>query len=704
MCQLSRTRERTKRETSPTVAALAEGRRENPTHITIRISQSGLRETQLCDPRKTTSSFSISAENGQLRGQVISIYVFILDGSHKKKKKIRKKEEEEEEEEKKICKRIEVVIIRKFMGSYTRVYLPSTRFYSPDVMSEYERIKRSCLKRGELWEDPEFPATQASVFYHQTPPFQFQWKRPKFSRETERIGTGDLGTELCNRPIFVSDAPAQFDVIPGKMGDKWLVSCLGVLHLSKGLFYRVVPADQDFGNNGEPPGSPSAEYAGVFRFRLWWCGAWVEVLVDDRLPAVHGRLAFVQSRHSDQFWPALLEKAYAKLHGSYEALKYGTLLDGLSDLTGGITESIAIRQDPTACGRALSKLLDMTSLITCVVHNNQQHQLRASTEKLANGIQMGINYRLYAIERVETFSGEAVQLVKLRNPLGPGGEYIGAWARGGLEWDEIPAMERERLAVRNMAEGEFWISYSDFVKTFTHLEVVHLDAETSRDEPSLHNKHTWQMKLYQGSWRRGVTAGGCRNNQETFHINPQLHLILSEMEEVIVSLNQHSIMELKVIGFTAYTLPKNSTESINKQFFKKNKSLVNSEYTNSRQVSHRCQLEQGGYLLVPTTFEPTQETSFTLRVYSSKPLKLKYVDEAHRGITHKITLLDTPPSLMKSAIVKAPPLEGKGFSQYEAVFLQLADEHRTVNAFELQELLEACLPNGTIFIVTKLIL
>jgi len=48
-------------------------------------------------------------------------------------------------------------------------------------MSEYERIKRSCLKRGELWEDPEFPATQASVFYHQTPPFQFQWKRPKVS-------------------------------------------------------------------------------------------------------------------------------------------------------------------------------------------------------------------------------------------------------------------------------------------------------------------------------------------------------------------------------------------------------------------------------------------------------------------------------------------------------------------------------------------
>lgn len=58
----------------------------------------------------------------------------------------------------------------------------------------------------------------------------------------------------------------------------------------------------------------------------------------------------------------------------------------------------------------------------------------------------------------------------------------------------------------------FRISYSDFVKTFTHLETVHLDSDTSRDEPSLHHKQTWQMRLYQGAWQKGVSAGGCRNN------------------------------------------------------------------------------------------------------------------------------------------------------------------------------------------------
>ena len=40
-------------------------------------------------------------------------------------------------------------------------------------------------------------------------------------------------------------------------GDRWLVQCLGCLYSSKGLFYRVVPADQGF-HTGD-------DYAGIFR-------------------------------------------------------------------------------------------------------------------------------------------------------------------------------------------------------------------------------------------------------------------------------------------------------------------------------------------------------------------------------------------------------------------------------------------------------
>lgn len=520
------------------------------------------------------------------------------------------------------------------------------------MSSEFEKIKRSCLKKGELYEDPDFPASQVSVFYHQTPPFQFLWKRPK---------------EVCQNPVFVEDGSSQFDIVPGKLGDRWFVWSLGCVHMTRGLFYRVVPADQAFDEDG---------YAGLFRFRLWWCGEWREVVVDDRLPTVNNRLVFVQAQHSGQFWASLLEKAYAKLHGSYEALKYGCTLDGLADLTGGITESIPVRHDPAVCSRLLHKLLDMTSIVTC---SSQPAQTRNQQDK-STVLFHNANYRILSVDKVEIFSGEHLQLVHLRNPIGSTNDHAGAWTKSSKEWDNVPANEKERIGLKQASDMEFWMTFQDFVQTFTQLEVVHLDGDTSKDEPSLRSKQAWQMRMWQSMWQKGVTAGGCRNNQDTFHINPHFHLILSDMEEVIISLNQHCILEPKVIGFTVYQLPKNNGDSINKNFFKKNKSLINSQYTNSRQVTHRFQLEQGSYMVLPTTFEPGQETTFTLRVYSSKPLKLK--------------LLDVTPTLIKPAILRAPQsLEGKSLSQYEAVFLQLADEHKTINMFELQELLEAVLPN-----------
>lgn len=81
-----------------------------------------------------------------------------------------------------------------------------------------------------------------------------------------------------------------------------MVAAIAGLTLNKKLLERVCPVNQTFDKT----------YAGVFHFRFWRFGKWVEVVIDDRLPTVDGRLIYLRSSKPNEFWSALTEKAYAK--------------------------------------------------------------------------------------------------------------------------------------------------------------------------------------------------------------------------------------------------------------------------------------------------------------------------------------------------------------------------------------------------------
>ncbi|XP_023599713.1 calpain-10 isoform X12 [Myotis lucifugus] len=213
----------------------------------------------------------------------------------------------------------------------------------------------------ELFRDPAFPASDSSLFSSfSTPLAQFReditWRRPQ---------------EICATPRLFPDNPQEGQVKQGLLGDCWFLCACAALQKSRHLLDQVFL-----------PGQPTwldQTYRGSFTCRVWQFGRWVEVTIDDRLPCLAGRLCFSRCQREDVFWLPLLEKVYAKVHGSYEHLWAGQVADALVDLTGGLAErwnlknlaSSRSQQDgsggsePKTCWQLLS--LKERCLISCSV-------------------------------------------------------------------------------------------------------------------------------------------------------------------------------------------------------------------------------------------------------------------------------------------------------------------------------------------------
>uniref|UniRef100_A0A8B9F7N6 Calpain 8 n=1 Tax=Amazona collaria TaxID=241587 RepID=A0A8B9F7N6_9PSIT len=506
------------------------------------------------------------------------------------------------------------------------------------LKQDYEALKQQCLQAGTLFKDEEFPACPSTLGYQDLGPYSFKtqgivWKRP---------------TELCADPQFIVGGATRTDVCQGELGDCWLLAAIASLTLNPDILYRVVPKAQSF----------QKDYAGIFHFQFWQYGEWVDVVVDDRLPTRNGKLLFVHSEEGNEFWSALLEKAYAKLNGSYEALTGGSTIEGFEDFTGGISEFYELRRAPSNLYQIIQKALRAGSLLGCSIDITSASEIEAITSlKLVKG-------HAYSVTGAEEvyYRGRLEKLVRLRNPWGEV-EWTGAWSDNAPEWNYIDPKQKQALD-KQVDDGEFWMAFSDFQRQFTRLDICNLTPDTLTSN----EVNRWDLTLFNGQWRRGSTAGGCQNYQATYWTNPQFKIRLEEPDDdhegslnepcctILVGLMQKYRRRQKKmgeallsIGYSLYQVKflENHTDiHMNRAFFARNEPVARSDpYINLREVSRRMKLPRGEYLIVPSTFEPYKNGEFCLRVFSEKKAKTQCVSPLDgfniNTCREMISLLDT---------------------------------------------------------------
>ncbi|KAI5616703.1 hypothetical protein C0J50_23632 [Silurus asotus] len=358
---------------------------------------------------------------------------------------------------------------------------------------------------------------------------------------------------------------------------------------------------------------------------FWRFGKWVDVVIDDKLPTIDGQLIFVrpqspktpQSPGIPEFWPALLEKAYAKVCGSYEDMKFGWVSEALKDFTGGVHMTLFPEyENPKILWDLMHRAAIANSLMGCGTPGNA-----VSNVKQDNGLVAGHAYTITGVTMV-TSNGNQVQLVRLFNPWGET-EWNGNWSDGSQTWMTISEEERKKYR-NNVEDGEFWMSMEDFCKCYCQLDICNYSGAFLDGSSESH----WNLVMHEGRWLAGSSAGGCMAYKDTFWSNPQFLVKITDINKacepatsqgpnMLVSLMQipdqrnRRLTRNLPLGFSIFKANsrRGSIASYSNLVHatRDSKSLLN-----PREITDYVKLDPGEYVIVPYTSRPNKTAYFIL--------------------------------------------------------------------------------------------
>ena len=252
------------------------------------------------------------------------------------------------------------------------------------------------------------------------------------------------------------------DIMQGEINDCYFLSALGSLSSVKGFISDLFDTKERSDNNSY----------GIY---FYINGKWKIVYVDDHFPYMieeyeFKRLYFSQcvNRQFDddaikEIWISLLEKAWAKINGSYARIGCRGFSNEVFDvLTEAYTEHLDLNKRKDYLenhGEKLWKKLEESFtknyVLSCGSRNIEE-----------NGIEPLHAYTLINIYKVNS----EIRLVKLKNPHGTK-EYSGPWSAPSGDWT---SQYKEKCKYKKEEEqfGIFYMPFDYFIETFDEIDIA----------------------------------------------------------------------------------------------------------------------------------------------------------------------------------------------------------------------------------------
>ena len=249
----------------------------------------------------------------------------------------------------------------------------------------------------------------------------------------------NIPENFCNEGELFLDGAESNDCIQGKVGNCWFIGALSVLATRDDLLKKVLWGSSD----------PKI-ISKFLKHGFWICKffkgkEWHYVIIDDKLPVFTSNCSpvFGHCKNQSELWVSLVEKAYAKLHGSYESLTGGFIDTALKDLTGMITNRFILSPEVQGYNSSCNvtsdkqKLWDFLNVwvnewgcllgASIIPSSNQARDGRCEQFVSGTGLLSRHAYAVIDVGTITTNEGKKVKLVRVRNPWGFG-EWNGPWS------------------------------------------------------------------------------------------------------------------------------------------------------------------------------------------------------------------------------------------------------------------------------------